>query len=120
VKEARLPGRAPITLIFAAQALLAAPVMANVIGYSVGAIVSFILNRRFTFGASANRGAASRFLVVVGVSYLANLCTMLGILRLTGEAYVAQVCGVPVYILIGFFGNKHWALREKKTDGPHA
>jgi putative flippase GtrA len=98
-------------IIFGVQAAGATPVLANVIGYGVGVAVSFALNSKFTFRTAATRHAAMRFLVVVLVSYLANLGVVLLVLRLTHAPYLSQLSGIPVYVIVGFIGNKYWALR---------
>jgi putative flippase GtrA len=100
-------------IIFIVQAAGARPVAANIVGYALGVALSFALNSRFTFRTAATRRSAMRFLIVVLVSYLANLATMLSVLRLTHAPYVAQLCGIPVYVIVGFIGNKFWAMRER-------
>ncbi|SDC66729.1 Putative flippase GtrA (transmembrane translocase of bactoprenol-linked glucose) [Paraburkholderia lycopersici] len=104
------------SIIFAAQALSAPPVIANVIGYGAGILISFLLNSTFTFRSPASGAAMLRFLVVAGVCWLLNLGTMLAALQLTGHAYAAQLCGVAVYTLAGFAGNKLWAFRRVETN----
>lgn len=100
-------------IIFIVQAAGANPVIANLVGYAFGVALSFALNSKFTFRTAATRHSALRFLVVVLISYLANLATMLAVLRLTHAPYIAQLCGIPVYVIVGFLGNKFWAMRER-------
>ncbi|SAK89890.1 GtrA-like protein [Caballeronia hypogeia] len=99
-------------IILGVQWAGASPVVANMIGYGIGVAVSFALNSKFTFRTAATRHAALRFLVVVLISYLANLATVLSVLRLTHAPYLAQLSGIPVYVILGFIGNKYWALRN--------
>ncbi|MDR5758780.1 GtrA family protein [Caballeronia sp. LZ035] len=98
-------------VILGVQAVGARPVIANLIGYGVGVVVSFALNSTFTFQTAATRHAAMRFLVVVLVSYLANLGVVLLVLHITRAPTMAQLSGIPVYVIVGFIGNKYWALR---------
>jgi putative flippase GtrA len=100
-------------IIFIVQAAGARPVVANIAGYAFGVGLSFALNSKFTFRTEATRHTAMRFLVVVLISYLANLATMLSVLHVTHAPYVAQLCGIPVYVIVGFIGNKYWAMRER-------
>ncbi|MDR5780961.1 GtrA family protein [Caballeronia sp. LZ065] len=104
-------------VILGVQAAGARPVVANLIGYGVGVVISFALNSKFTFQTVATRYAAMRFLVVVLVSYLANLGVVLLVLRITHAPYMAQLSGIPVYVIVGFIGNKYWALREAPARG---
>jgi putative flippase GtrA len=86
---------------------------ANAIGYAVGILTSFALNRNWTFG---HRGEAlpafTRFLVVLGVAYLANLGTVMAASgKLGWNPYVAQALGVVPYTVISFLGSRHFAFR---------
>lgn len=100
-------------IIFIVQAAGARPVIANIVGYAFGVVLSFALNSKFTFRTAATRHSAVRFLIVMLVSYLANLATMLSVLHITGAPYIAQLCGIPVYVVVGFIGNKYWAMRDR-------
>ncbi|MBC8733168.1 GtrA family protein [Paraburkholderia sp. UCT31] len=100
-------------IIFIVQAAGAIPVVANIVGYAMGVGLSFALNSRFTFRTEATRHTAIRFLIVVLISYLANLATMVSVLHLTHAPYLAQLCGIPVYVIVGFLGNRYWAMRGR-------
>lgn len=52
--------------------------MANALGYTVGLLVSFLLNRRYTFGlrGSVERAEVMRFLLAVGIAYAGNLVVL--------------------------------------------
>jgi putative flippase GtrA len=100
-------------IIFIVQAAGAIPVVANVVGYAIGVGVSFALNSKFTFKTEATRHTAIRFLIVMLISYLANLATMMSVLHLTHAPYLAQLCGIPVYVIVGFLGNRYWAMRPR-------
>jgi putative flippase GtrA len=87
-------------------------VKANALGYAVGMIVSFGLNRNWTF---AHRGlhsrAALRFLVTMAVSYGVNLVVVLVALHAFGvNAYVAQVLGMPAFTITSFLLCKYWVF----------
>ena len=93
-------------------------VKANAIGYAVGMLVSFSLNRRWTF---AHRGAPSRsivrFLAAMLVSYGVNLLTVLVALRGLGlNAYVAQVLGVVPFTITSFLLCKFWVFKTDSID----
>lgn len=87
-------------------------VLANAIGYSCGFVISFILNKNWTFinsGSVATNFA--RFLVVTLVAYFSNLITV--ILMIDGlqvNAFISQSLGVPVYAVISYLGCKHYAF----------
>jgi putative flippase GtrA len=87
-------------------------VLANAIGYSCGFVISFILNRNWTF---INRGSVAtnfaRFLIVALVAYFANLIMV--ILMIDGlqvNAFISQSLGVPVYAVMSYLGCKHYVF----------
>jgi putative flippase GtrA len=87
---------------------------ANLLGYAVGVLVSFLLNKTWTF---AHQGrylpALGRFLVVLLVAYGANLLTVLLLAdRWEFNRYLAQAAGVIPYTLIGYLGSRWFAFRS--------
>jgi putative flippase GtrA len=89
-----------------------ADVPANVLGYAIGTLLSFTLNKRWTFrhrGPSAP--AFVRFVLVMGTAYLLNLVTVLAALKLGINAYVAQAIGVVPYATFGYLASRHVAFR---------
>jgi putative flippase GtrA len=101
-----------IVIYFAMYSLRFGIVAANVLGYAVGVLVGFVLNRRWTF---AYRGpvfaAFVKFLLVLGVAYMANLMTVLffsAVMRCNG--YLAQALGVLPYTVIGYLGSRFFAF----------
>jgi len=86
---------------------------ANAIGYSVGLIIGFTLNSRWTF---AYRGrqlpALIKFLLVALVAYAMNLLTVLILIRqLDLNSYVAQALGIPPYTLTTYLASKFIVFR---------
>ena len=90
------------------------PSWANALGYGVGLIVSYTMNRRWTFKSdSAVPSSAIRFLAVVGVSYVANLLTVLALINSAGfNPYLAQAAGLVPYTMIGYLGSRFIAFRK--------
>ena len=87
-------------------------VAANLLGYSVGVLTSFVLNKRWTFG---HRGetmpALSRFVLVIALAYSANIFTvLLATDGLGWDRYVAQALGILPYMAIGYFGSRLFAF----------
>ena len=91
---------AGLLAIYAAKwFLLLGDVAANAFGYSVGLLLSFTLNSRWTF---AYRGpylpALVKFVFVTLVAYGMNLATVLGAILYFGlNGYVAQAMGILPY-----------------------
>lgn len=88
---------------------------ANLIGYLVGIIVSFTLNKKWTFKNRDRIGASLiRYLIVIGVAYVANLQTVIfSVSYLHISPYLAQFIGVFPYTLIGYLGCRFFAFTNK-------
>ncbi len=101
-----------LSVIFLAIHLLAAdPLTANAVGYSAGLLMSFILNGRVTFHRDAlPMSMFGRFVGVCLAAYLGNAAAMW--LSLPYGKYLAQVAGMAVYTLIGFFGCRLFVFRS--------
>lgn len=101
-------------IIFSCMYLLSlGPVISNAIGYGVGMMISYALNRDFTFKRQVKgRFTAARFVLVSLLAYSANLGMLL---VLIGEAKmhegVAQVLAGIVYVVTSFLVNKFYVFR---------
>jgi putative flippase GtrA len=105
-------------IIFCIEILDLHPVVANAAGFSVGSVVSYVLNRSISFRSkvSITTGLPS-FVAVVIAGYLLNLAVLLAsqkILRL--GVYPSQVLGVSTYVLAVFFASKWLVFRDAASD----
>ncbi|MDM0081984.1 GtrA family protein [Variovorax sp. J31P179] len=97
-------------------------VVSNVLGYAVGLVVSYSLNRSFTFRSSgARRVEAVRFVAIFLLAYLANL----GVLVLSTRRFgwhegVAQVIAGVVYFGLSFVLNKYYVFRGARVESAAA
>ena len=86
------------TLMFAG---LSATV-SNVIGYAIGAVLSYRLNKKYTFKSNSNsKTQALKFFVILFIAYLLNFITLQWLLGFT-DPYIAQVVSAVVYTLSSF------------------
>jgi polyisoprenyl-phosphate glycosyltransferase len=115
-----------LSVIYSAMYFLRLDVVpANLLGYGVGIVSSFILNKHWTF-ASNDHVVSSflRFLLVLAVAYAANLGTVLvAVSHFDFNPYIAQALGVLPYTAIGFLGSRFFAFRSqrgKDTAREHA
>ena len=91
----------------------AGPFAANAIGYGVGFIIGYHLNRKWTF--SNRRRAESAlfyYIAVVAVSYCANISIVyVGIFLLELNAYLVQFAGVVSYTVLVYVGSRRFVFR---------
>jgi putative flippase GtrA len=92
--------------------------LANSMGYLVGVIISFFLNRNWTFAHTGSIAPAlARFIGVLLVAYFANLATVLALIDIWGfNPYVAQAVGVLPYTALGYFGSRYFAFHGRIQD----
>ena len=87
-------------------------VPANAMGYAIGLLLSFALNRRWTF---RHRGAALpaflRFVFVTALAYGLNLLTVLVLIHLGVNSYVAQALGIGPYTLASYLASRYFVFR---------
>jgi glycosyltransferase involved in cell wall biosynthesis/putative flippase GtrA len=91
-------------------------VHANVIGYSVGILLGFALNKNWTFSNNDHIVSSFiRYLLVLAVAYVANLTTVLFTnTHFDLNPYIAQSLGIIPYTVIGFLGSRYFAFRTQR------
>lgn len=88
---------------------------ANLVGYVIGVLQSFVLNKSWTFRfTGAALPALPRFLIVVSFAYFSNLFTVLTAIAAGVDSYLAQALGVAPYAVFGYLGNKYFVFPEER------
>lgn len=89
-------------------------VAATCIGFIVGALINYKLNRRYTFESSVpHRIGLPRFLVIAAIGMVLNTSIMaVGTLLLKVHYLLLQVFATAVVLLWNFFGNHFWTFRH--------
>ena len=92
-------------------------VTSNVAGYAVGLVVSYLLNRIYTFRSAAPpRREIVRFVSIFLLAYLANLGVLVLLIRQTGmHEGEAQVLAGVVYFGLSFVLSKYYVFAEGKA-----
>jgi putative flippase GtrA len=107
---------AGLALIYIARGLGLGEVLANATGYAIGLVLSFGLNRHWTF---AHRGPllplALKFAVVTLLAWLANLAVLLELLRLGVSPVLAQAGAVFPYTLASYLGCRWWVFVDRSN-----
>lgn len=91
---------------------------ANGLGYLIGLIVSFTLNKKWTFKNQDHVIASLiRYLIVIAIAYIVNLQTVIySVDYLAMNPYIAQSIGMFPYALIGYLGCKFFAFPNKTVS----
>ncbi|MGC3980091.1 MAG: GtrA family protein [Steroidobacteraceae bacterium] len=90
---------------------------ANLLGYGVGLVVSYLVNSRWTFQyKNALLPVLPQYLGVILLAYLVNLgCVHFCIRQLQWNSYVAQACGVLPYAGLSYVLLR-WFVFGKRAD----
>lgn len=101
-------------IIFGAMYLLGwSPVASNAVGYLIALLISFALNRSFTFKSTGKKfSELLRFIGVFVVAYGVNLAVLCVLLKfsLIHEA-ISQILAGFVYVVLSYVMNKFLVFR---------
>jgi putative flippase GtrA len=108
-----------IVVIMVAGLLGAGPVLANVLGYGAGLVVSFTLNSRVTFHARAvDRSTVLRFLAAFAMAFAVNLVVVKVVTDAVGtHKLLGSLAGTPLYVAIFYLSCEHWVFRHRSKPG---
>ena len=99
------------SIIFSLMFFGVSATWSNVIGYAIGAIFSYFLNKKYTFKSKENNPSqAIKFFTVLLISYGLNFITLQGLLSSTNP-YLAQLISAIVYTLSSFLLAKFFVFK---------
>lgn len=113
-----------VTLVVLAESRILTPVPASIAGFTVGAIINYFLNYRFTFNSNkSHKEAMTKFFVVAIFGAIINTALMyigIGILQQyvgssTQHFYylLPQIVATGIVLLWNFAANKLWTFRQE-------
>ena len=90
--------------------------VANVVGYIIGVMNSYFLNKFWTFNNISKFGVTfAKFVGVFGISYLIQFGVLAFLLHYTHfEPFVCQLFSMAVYTIINFILNKTITFKSNK------
>ncbi len=103
-----------LSLIYLAMGVFGfSPALSNFFGFAVTFLLSFSVNRSWTFQSDGHAGRSLIiFAAVCAVGYLLNLGAVLAAINLAQiDAYIAQLFGVAIYAAFVFLGSRFLAFR---------
>lgn len=101
------------TLTMLVELIDTSPIVASACGFSVGALVSYLLNYRLTFQSVARHSRTlPRFLAVALAGCALNTLLMLaGIEWLQLHYLLAQCIATSIVLFLTFSGSRFWTFR---------
>jgi putative flippase GtrA len=102
-----------LVVIFGGMYVLGlSPAVSNVLGYTIGLLLSFALNREFVFRSSGQRTVEmARFLAVFLIAFGANLATLYVLVWVFQlNAAIGQVSGSGVYAITSYLLSKSYVF----------
>jgi putative flippase GtrA len=103
-----------LSVIFLCKAVGMADVPANVAGYACGLILSFQLNKTWTFGDSGKMQTwlAIRFAGAFAIAYAGNLGVLMFLLNVVGlNSYLSQAMSLLAYTIVFYFLSVFFVFR---------
>lgn len=90
------------------------PEISNAVGYSICLIISYILNRKFTFKSKQTwRSELSKFLTVFIIAYAVNLVVLVALIRgINLNSGISQIIAGAAYVMSSYFLNKLFCFQE--------
>ncbi|MEP7312147.1 MAG: GtrA family protein [Pseudomonadota bacterium] len=94
------------------------PVWASGLGFALGAVVNYVLNRNFTFQSNAAHGRAVLRFAVVALTGLGWNSILMHVLneRLGYPYLLAQVLTTGMVLVWNFCGNALWSFAPTRRD----
>ena len=94
------------------------PIISNIFGYSLGIIVSYFLNSKFTFKfKNKTKIVFVKFMIVFLISYLVNFIALIFLIhQLDIHEGLAQVISGIIYIILFYLLNKYYVFIYSKDN----
>jgi putative flippase GtrA len=91
-------------------------VVANLVGYTIALCGGYALNSRWTFSyTGSDVSGVVKYMIVLAVAYACNLITVLmAIHQFRVDGYYAQPLGIVPYTVVGYLGNRFFALAQTR------
>lgn len=101
-----------LVLLALVEGFAVGPVLASTCGAVTGALVNYVLNRRFTFASTRpHREALPRFMAVAVAGFALNAILMAALLAPGLHYFAAQLGATAAVLVFNFVVNRAWTFR---------
>lgn len=92
--------------------------ISNLLGYASGLLISYILNKKFTFKSKKIYGKEfPKFIFIMGISYIINLSVLIICFRfLNINVFASQIIAGLTYLIISYVLLKLFVFNTSKKD----
>lgn len=99
-------------LITLVETRLSGPLIASTLGFTLGAVINYSLNHKFTFQSTKKHSDAFwKFMFIATCGAALNYILLyIGIHYLYFQYLIAQVCATGIVLLWNYTGNKLWSF----------
>ena len=92
------------------------PVLSSALAFVLMTIISYSLNKRFTFRTQSSKGAFRKYLTVSGLAFILNSTIMYIIVHVYSFHYsVGEIVTTLVIPIINFALNNYWTFKEERV-----
>ncbi len=100
------------SIIFSLMFLGVSAIVSNAIGYAIGAVLSYYLNKKYTFNSNDDsKIQALKFFTILFISYGLNFITLQWLLDFMNP-YISQLISAVVYTLSSFLLAKFFVFKD--------
>ena len=87
--------------------------LANFIVYSIGIVISYLLNSKYTFVVNYLSFRFVKFILANALAYLINITVIYIIFKYLpySNKYIVQTIGSASYTITGFIMTKYWVMK---------
>jgi len=102
-----------LVLLISVETLHLDALIATMIGYSIGALINYYLNLRYTFNSNAShRAALPKFVIMVILGFAINAFVMFLMVYVASVNYmVGQLVATITVYCWNFMIGKHWTFK---------
>jgi putative flippase GtrA len=102
-----------IGLILIIQLLTGSPYAANLAGFLIGSITSYLIHAKFTFNSKKSIKGAATYLAILTGCYLANL-VILRLLLPVMNVYICQGIAIAGYAILSYILQSNYAFKGRR------